>query len=73
MLCTHYIMTEFADLGCTHAAGELPRSQRDGHGHTHAEMRPAVVALPGACEGSLLHRCARGLRELNLQAMFYNI
>ena len=70
MLCTHYIMTEFADLGCTHQTRGLPRSAESGHAHAHAERQPAVVALPGTTEASLLHRCARGL---NLQAMFYAV
>lgn len=70
MLCTHFIMTEFADMKCTRSESDkLPHTS---HIHTH-NAHTAVVHLPGTeRESSLLHRCTRHLRQLNLQTMFYN-
>ena len=73
MLCTHFLMTEFVDMGSTAEAQKLPRI---GHLHTNSAHTAhiAVVQLPGAeCEASLVSRCKRHLRQLNLQTMFYNV
>lgn len=71
MLCTHFLMTEFADTKCAH-----PEPAKLPHTHTHNthNTHVAVVELPKPeRESSLLHRCTRHMRKLNLQTMFYNV
>jgi len=80
MLCTHFLMTEFTDVKYAHPEPpKLPHTHAyNTHTHnTHTytdNTRVAVVELPTTQhESSLLRRCTRHMRKLNLQTMFYNV